>query len=150
MSCSANKLKLPYQKKAHQECPALQSCSSEDFYSRMSHHFHMLHLVIYHSLHTHDNCYQLITCYPTNRSCKDKEILIFSIWEIQNLNLIYGLCRLRERQAQTLTSWPVMQMFEEILLPWKFFIEQDFFQSDWSKTGENMQIKCKFHGNQKP
>ena len=43
-----------------------------------------------------------------------------------------------------------MQMFEEILLSWKFFIEQDFFQSDWSKTGENMQIKCKFHGNQKP
>ena len=41
-----------------------------------------------------------------------------------------------------------MQMFEEILLPWKFFIEQDFFQSDWSKTGKNMQIK--FHGNQKP
>ena len=35
-----------------------------------------------------------------------------------------------------------MQMFEEK--------KKDFFQSDWSKTGENMQIKCKFHGNQKP
>ena len=35
-----------------------------------------------------------------------------------------------------------MQMFEEK--------KKDFFQSDWSKTGENMQIKCKFHGNQSP